>query len=91
MSESQTQITADASSSRDGTRKRIIAAAIEILTREGREAVTTRAVADAAGVQAPAIYRLFTDKKRSARRSRGTRLRNVFQGKEGAQMRARPG
>ncbi|WP_066367175.1 TetR/AcrR family transcriptional regulator [Herbidospora mongoliensis] len=44
------------------TRRRVIEAAIELLTREGRDAVTTRAVALAAGLQAPAIYRLFGDK-----------------------------
>ncbi|HLR84941.1 MAG TPA: helix-turn-helix domain-containing protein, partial [Nocardioidaceae bacterium] len=46
---------------RDQTRQRVIEAAIELLARDGRDAVTTRAVADAAGVQAPAIYRLFGD------------------------------
>ena len=40
----------------------MIDAAIDLLARQGRDAVTTRAVADAAGVQAPAIYRLFGDK-----------------------------
>src|SRR5690625_542942 len=48
---------------RDQTRQRVIEAAIELLARDGRDAVTTRAVADAAGVQAPAIYRLFGDKE----------------------------
>jgi AcrR family transcriptional regulator len=43
-------------------RQRIIDAAIDLLEREGRDAVTTRAVASAAGVQAPTIYRLFGDK-----------------------------
>nr|WP_308408709.1 helix-turn-helix domain-containing protein [Streptomyces sp. AC627_RSS907] len=38
-------------------------AAIGLLTRGGRDAVTTRAVADAAGLQPPAIYRLFGDKE----------------------------
>ncbi|WP_129842931.1 TetR/AcrR family transcriptional regulator [Streptomyces sp. RFCAC02] len=47
---------------REQTRKRVIEAAIDLLTRGGRDAVTTRAVADAAGLQAPAIYRLFGDK-----------------------------
>ena len=47
---------------RDGTRERIVATAAELLARDGREAVTTRAVAAAAGVQAPTIYRLFGDK-----------------------------
>ncbi|MET7637284.1 TetR/AcrR family transcriptional regulator [Streptomyces sp. NPDC005438] len=43
-------------------RTRIIAAATELLAHHGPEGVTTRAVAAAAGVQAPAIYRLFGDK-----------------------------
>lgn len=44
-------------------RARIVAAASKLLAREGREALTTRAVAAAARVQAPAIYRLFGDKR----------------------------
>ena len=44
-------------------RDRIIAAAVDLLARGGREALTTRAVAAAAGVQAPMIYRLFGDKR----------------------------
>jgi AcrR family transcriptional regulator len=43
-------------------RDRIIACAIQLLTTGGREALTTRAVAAAAAVQAPTIYRLFGDK-----------------------------
>jgi AcrR family transcriptional regulator len=43
-------------------RKKIVSAAIDLLNDGGRDAVTTRAVADAAGVQAPTIYRLFGDK-----------------------------
>lgn len=43
-------------------RQRVIDAAIDLLEREGRDAVTTRAVAVAAGLQPPAIYRLFGDK-----------------------------
>jgi AcrR family transcriptional regulator len=43
-------------------RGKIISAAIRLLNHGGRDAVTTRAVADAAGVQAPTIYRLFGDK-----------------------------
>lgn len=43
-------------------RERIIAAATRLLHEDGADAVTTRAVASAAGVQAPAIYRLFGDK-----------------------------
>lgn len=44
-------------------RERILSAAIELLVAGGRDAVTTRAVAAAAGVQAPALYRLFGDKR----------------------------
>ncbi|MFF3976122.1 TetR/AcrR family transcriptional regulator [Streptomyces sp. NPDC001828] len=51
-----------ASPAREQTRQRVIEAAIGLLTNEGRDAVTTRAVADAAGLQPPAIYRLFGDK-----------------------------
>jgi AcrR family transcriptional regulator len=45
------------------TRERIIEAAAALLADGGREAVSTRAVSAAAGVQAPAIYRLFGDKQ----------------------------
>lgn len=45
------------------TRDRIIEAAAALLTAGGREAVSTRAVGAAAGVQAPTIYRLFGDKQ----------------------------
>ena len=44
-------------------RDRVIATAAALLARGGREALTTRAVAAAAGVQAPTIYRLFGDKQ----------------------------
>lgn len=43
-------------------RARIVAAATRLITKGGRDAATTRAVADAADVQAPTIYRLFGDK-----------------------------
>jgi AcrR family transcriptional regulator len=48
--------------SRSATRARIVAAAARLLADAGPSAVTTRAVADGAGVQAPTIYRLFGDK-----------------------------
>lgn len=48
---------------REQPRQRVIEAAIDLLTRKGRDAVTTRAVAVAAGLQPPAIYRLFGDKE----------------------------
>jgi AcrR family transcriptional regulator len=44
-------------------RDRIVEAAAALLTEGGREAVSTRAVCRAAGVQAPTIYRLFGDKQ----------------------------
>ncbi|MFF1685125.1 MULTISPECIES: TetR/AcrR family transcriptional regulator [unclassified Streptomyces] len=47
---------------REEPRQRVIEAAADLLAREGRDAVTTRAVAVAAGLQPPAIYRLFGDK-----------------------------
>jgi AcrR family transcriptional regulator len=45
-----------------GTQARIIDAAARLLRDHGPAAVTTRRVADEAGVQPPAIYRLFGDK-----------------------------
>lgn len=45
------------------SRDRVVAAALALLARDGREALTTRAVAAAAGIQAPTIYRLFGDKQ----------------------------
>ncbi|MFI9778125.1 TetR/AcrR family transcriptional regulator [Streptomyces sp. NPDC051956] len=51
-----------AATEREEPRRRVIEAAAELLAREGRDAVTTRAVAVAAGLQPPAIYRLFGDK-----------------------------
>lgn len=45
------------------TRGRILAAAEELIAASGIEAATTRAVATAAGVQAPTLYRLFGDKE----------------------------
>lgn len=47
---------------RADTREAIVSAAAGLLDAAGPEAVTTRAVAEAAGVQVPAIYRLFGDK-----------------------------
>ena len=47
----------------EALRSRILAAAADLLNREGRDALTTRAVAAAAGVQAPTLYRLFGDKR----------------------------
>jgi AcrR family transcriptional regulator len=44
-------------------RARILAAALELLADGGVDAVSTRAVSAAAGVQAPTLYRLFGDKQ----------------------------
>ncbi|RZT78636.1 TetR family transcriptional regulator [Micromonospora violae] len=55
-------VTTQDTASRDDVRASIVAAATELLREKGASAVTTRAVAQAAGVQAPTIYRLFGDK-----------------------------
>jgi AcrR family transcriptional regulator len=47
---------------RSAVRSRIVGVAAEMLRESGAAALTTRRVADAAGVQAPTIYRLFGDK-----------------------------
>lgn len=52
----------DASSRREDARAAIVDAAARLLREHGPAAVTTRAVAEAAGVQPPALYRLFGDK-----------------------------
>ena len=49
-------------SGRDATRTRIVEVAARLLQTAGPAAVTTRAVAAEAGVQAPTLYRLFGDK-----------------------------
>ena len=62
MSESMvTRTDGAAASRRVDTRRRIVRSAAELLAEGGREAVSTRAVAAAAGVQAPTIYRQFGD------------------------------
>lgn len=47
---------------RQDVRATVVEAASRLLREQGAAAVTTRAVAQAAGVQAPTIYRLFGDK-----------------------------
>ncbi|MTD14582.1 TetR family transcriptional regulator [Nakamurella sp. YIM 132087] len=47
---------------RTDTRARIVEVAARLLQEQGPVAVTTRGVAEQAGVQAPTIYRLFGDK-----------------------------
>lgn len=46
-----------------GVRERVLCAAGRLLADGGHEAVSTRAVSAAAGVQAPVIYRIFGDKQ----------------------------
>lgn len=46
----------------DDPRERILSAAVKLLAEGGAAGLSTRAVAAAAGVQTPALYRLFTDK-----------------------------
>jgi AcrR family transcriptional regulator len=50
------------SGARTNTRDRIVDCAAQLLREQGASAVTTRAVAQAAGMQAPTIYRFFEDK-----------------------------
>lgn len=52
----------DPASSRDQARAHLVGVAAQLLADGGPDAVTTRSVALAAGVQAPTIYRLFGDK-----------------------------
>ncbi|AGZ43030.1 TetR/AcrR family transcriptional regulator [Actinoplanes friuliensis] len=48
---------------RQQTRDKIVESAAQLLREHGAAAVTTRAVAQAAGMQAPTIYRFFEDKE----------------------------
>ncbi|SNT63433.1 transcriptional regulator, TetR family [Streptosporangium subroseum] len=50
------------SAGRHKTRANIVECAARLLREQGASAVTTRAVAQAAGMQAPTIYRFFEDK-----------------------------
>ncbi len=56
-----TEASETSTTKRASTRDRIVRAAAGLLAEGGREAVSTRAVAAAAGVQAPTIYRQFGD------------------------------
>jgi AcrR family transcriptional regulator len=53
----------DLASDRASARAKIVEAAAQLLRDGGARAVTTRAVAERAGFQAPMIYRLFGDKE----------------------------
>jgi AcrR family transcriptional regulator len=48
---------------RDGTRRRLIEVAAQILEREGVQGLSTRSVAAAAGIRAASLYQLFGDKE----------------------------
>ncbi|MBP2336091.1 AcrR family transcriptional regulator [Saccharothrix coeruleofusca] len=52
----------EAKPERHRTRTSIVEVAARLLRERGAQAVTTRAVAQAAGMQAPTIYRFFEDK-----------------------------
>ncbi len=52
----------ETSTGRSDTRTKLVDVAARLLRDYGPAAVTTRGVAEAAGVQAPTIYRLFGDK-----------------------------
>jgi flagellar basal-body rod protein FlgC len=52
----------NATDARDDVRTAIVEAAARLLREQGARGMTTRGVAQAAGVQAPTIYRLFGDK-----------------------------
>ncbi len=52
----------ETSTGRSDTRTKLVDVAARLLREHGPAAVTTRGVAEAAGVQAPTIYRLFGDK-----------------------------
>jgi AcrR family transcriptional regulator len=60
---SEVRHAADDDATPDTARQRILEAAAVLIREGGPEAATTRAVASAAGVQAPTIYRLFGDKR----------------------------
>jgi len=66
-----------------GVRERIVAAALELLGEGGPDAVSTRAVSAAAGVQAPAIYRLFGDKQGLLDAAASQGFRSYLAGKTG--------
>ncbi len=53
---------------RDEVERRVLVAAADLLARSGLDEVSMRAVAAAAGVQTPTLYRLFEDKQTLLRR-----------------------
>ncbi|MFJ3405123.1 TetR/AcrR family transcriptional regulator [Promicromonospora sp. NPDC090134] len=65
-------------------RQRLLAAAFEIATRDGVDAVSTRAVCAAAGVQAPSLYHHFGDRSGLIRAVVDTAFEEYFQRKDTA-------
>jgi AcrR family transcriptional regulator len=72
------------------TAEKVLEAAADLLNSGGVEAVSTRAVAAAAGVQAPAIYRQFGDKQGLLDAVTGFVLHNYLQDKRAAAVTADP-
>lgn len=67
-----------------GARERLLAAAFEIATRDGVNAVSTRAVCTAAGVQAPSLYHHFGDRSGLIRAVVDVAFEEYFRGKDTA-------
>ena len=63
MKVQKTTRTTEPDSTQDEVRSRILTVALKLLAARGPHALTTRAVAEAAGVQPPVLYRHFTDKE----------------------------
>lgn len=55
--------TGDQQTPKENVRTKIMIAAAGLIAKGGQDAATTRAIATAANVQAPSIYRLFGDKR----------------------------
>ncbi len=62
MKKRQEEKNGESVSPKDRTRASILSAALQLLNAGGTDAVTTRAVAEAAGVKPPILYRHFGDK-----------------------------
>ncbi|MFE7503783.1 TetR/AcrR family transcriptional regulator [Promicromonospora sp. NPDC057488] len=66
------------------TRERLLAAAFEIATRDGVDAVSTRAVCTAAGVRAPSLYHHFGDRSGLVRAVVDAAFEEYFRSKDAA-------
>jgi len=67
---------------------RILEAAAELIEAEGLDAVTTRAIAERAGVSAPSLYRFFADRDEIFDRLLSTQLAELDRRAEAADSRA---